>query len=116
MWYKEDKFMAKHTNVTDATFDAEVIKSDLLVIVDFQAEWCAPCRKIAPILSELTDEYDGKVKLAKLDIDSNPNVMSKYAVLNLPTVMYFKNGQPVETLTGTPPKTKYEAAMKPYLP
>ena len=107
--------MANHTDVTDATFDAEVIKSDLLVIVDFRAEWCVPCQTLTPILSELTDDYEGRVKLTKLDIDSNPNVTSKYAVLNLPTVMLFKNGQPVETLTGTPPKAKYEAAIKPYL-
>ncbi|MEM7031163.1 MAG: thioredoxin [Chloroflexota bacterium] len=107
--------MANHTNVTDATFDAEVIKSDLLVIVDFQAAWCVPCRKIAPILNELADDYDGQVKLTKLDIDSNPTVTSAYSVLNLPTVMMFKNGQPVETLTGTSPKAKYEAAIKPYL-
>lgn len=107
--------MAKLVNVTDDSFDAEVLKSDLLVVTDFWAEWCGPCRMIASFLEEIAQEYEDQLKVVKLDIDANPNVTSKYEVLSIPTVMLFKNGQPVERIIGAAPKQKFVDAIKPYL-
>ena len=108
--------MAEPVTVTDDSFDAEVLKSDLVILTDFWAEWCAPCRRIAPFLHEIAEEYEGRVKVVKLDIDANPNVTSNYGVLSIPTVIVFKNGQPVERIVGAAPKQKYIDAIKPYLP
>jgi len=106
--------MAKPVTVTDASFDAEVLKSDLIVVTDFWAEWCGPCRVIAPFLDQIADEFANQVKVAKLDIDANPTVTSNYGVLSLPTVIVFKNGQPVERITGAASKQKFVDALKPY--
>ena len=92
-----------------------MLKSDLLVVTDFWAEWCRPCRTIAPFLEEIALEYQAQVKVAKLDIEANPEATSKYGVLSLPTVILFKNGQPVERIIGAAPKQKFVEAIKPYL-
>jgi thioredoxin 1 len=86
--------------VTDATFEAEVLKSDLPVLVDFFAEWCGPCRSIAPMIDELAAEYEGKFKIVKLNIDENQEVTAKYGVMSIPTLIIFKAGASVEQVVG----------------
>lgn len=107
--------MANPVHVNDNTFDAEVLKTDIPVLTDFWAEWCRPCRPIATIVEEIAAEYAGKVKVAKLNIDVNPRVTSAYGVLSLPTLILFKNGQPVERLVGSLPKKKILDTLLPHL-
>ena len=90
--------------VTDETFDAEVLQSDTPVLVDFWAEWCGPCLRVAPVLEELANELGDKVKVVKLDIDANPNTARDYRVLSVPTLTVFKDGQPVQSVAGARPK------------
>ena len=96
--------MSKPQEVTDADFEQEVLKSDLPVVVDFWAEWCGPCHQIAPILDRLAEEYDGKIKFVKVDTEENFETLSSYGVLSLPTLLLFKEGQPIERITGARPK------------
>lgn len=107
--------MAKPIEVTDADFDA-TLGGHPLVLVDFWAEWCAPCRMIAPILEELAREYEGKLLVAKLDVDENPKTAMRFRVMSIPTVILFKNGQPVEVLVGAQPKRNFEAKIQKHLP
>ncbi len=86
--------------VTDSGFDAEVLKSDLPVLVDFWAPWCGPCRAIAPVIEELTQEFDGKIKILKMNVDENPSTPSKYGIRAIPNLILFKNGDVVEQVTG----------------
>lgn len=86
--------------VTDATFDAEVRNSDIPVVVDFWAEWCGPCKAIAPSLDELAGTYDGKLTIAKVNVDDNQNIPAKYGIRGIPTLMVFKNGQLAATKVG----------------
>lgn len=86
--------------VSDATFETEVLASSKLVLVDYWAEWCAPCRMIAPLLDESADQYAGRLNIAKINIDENPKVPSRYNVRSIPTLMLFKNGEPVGTKVG----------------
>jgi thioredoxin 1 len=90
--------------VTDATFSTEVLQSDRPVLVDFWAEWCAPCRKVAPLLEELAEELGDKVEIVKLDIDANPEVTRAYQVMSVPTLTVFKGGRPVNSVVGARPK------------
>lgn len=90
--------------VTDANFEEVVLQSDKPVVVDFWAEWCGPCRMVAPIIHELSDEYDGKAVMTKLDVDSNPAVAAKYGIRNIPTLLFFKNGEIVDKQVGAVPK------------
>jgi thioredoxin 1 len=98
--------MAHPTDTTDATFDSDVIQSDLPVLVDFWAPWCGPCRMVAPVVEELSQEYDGKVKFVKLNTDDNPQVAGKFGIRSIPTLLIFKNGELSGQVVGFRPKSE----------
>lgn len=107
--------MSNALAVTDSTFEKEVEKSDGLVIVDFWAAWCGPCRMIGPVLDELAVEYSGKVKVAKVDVDANQKSAIRFNVRSIPLVLFFKGGKVVDTILGAHPKRDYEAKLKAHL-
>jgi thioredoxin 1 len=104
--------MADVIEITDETFQAEVLDSELPVIVDFWAEWCAPCRQIAPIIKEIADEYGDRVKIVKMDIDSSTNTPGQFNVRAIPTVLAFQGGTVVEQIQGARPKADFESMVK----
>ena len=107
--------MSKPINVTDKTFKSEVLESDVPALVDFWAVWCGPCRMIAPHLKTIAKEYDGKLKVTKVDTDQNYETAMKYAVRSIPTLILFKDGKPVERMVGAMPKHRILEKVTPHL-
>ena len=107
--------MTAPITVTDATFADEVLKSDIPVLVDFWADWCGPCRMIAPILEQIAEEHDGKIKIAKMDYDANPATPNEYRVMGLPTLLLFKGGDVVQQIVGAKPKRALLKEIEPHL-
>ena len=97
--------MAETTAINDKNFEDEVINSDIPVLVDFWAEWCMPCRMVAPIVEELAKEYTGKMKFVSVDVDANPDTAMKYKIRSIPALIVFKNGVPVDQIVGAVPKS-----------
>ncbi|UCE25803.1 MAG: thioredoxin [Candidatus Zixiibacteriota bacterium] len=98
--------MSKPLNITDDTFDQEVLQADRPVIVDFWATWCGPCKMIAPILEEIASEYSDKVKVVKLDVDANNRTAGKYNIMSIPSLLFFKDGEMVDQVVGAIPKAQ----------
>jgi thioredoxin 1 len=104
--------MSEHiSHVTDASFEQDVLQSNTPVLVDFWAEWCGPCRMVAPVLDQLAAEQAGKLKVVKLNVDENPQTPAKFAIRGIPTVILFKNGQAVATQVGAAPKATFAALV-----
>ena len=101
--------------VTDTAFETEIEKSKGLVLVDFWAEWCGPCKMIAPVLEQVAGENAGKIAIRKLDVDDNPNTARRYGVMSIPTMILFKDGAPVERLMGYMPKERLMNKIRPHL-
>jgi thioredoxin 1 len=107
--------MSKPVHVTDSTFEKEVLEAEQPVLVDFWAEWCGPCKMIAPVLEELAQEMDGKLTISKLDVDENQNTAMAYGVFSIPTLLLFKNGEPVERIVGFQPKPQLMNRLQAHL-
>lgn len=98
--------MATISEVTDSTFEQEVLESDRPVLVDFWAEWCAPCRMVAPIVKEIAEEFGDRIRVYKLDVDSNPSTTAKYNIRSIPSLLFFQNGQVADQVVGAVPKAR----------
>lgn len=102
-------------DVTSATWDDEIIKSATLVMVDFWAVWCGPCRVLAPTVEELAKEYAGRIKVAKVNTDENPDIASRYKIMGIPTIMFFKNGEKADQVVGAVPKSQLKTKIDSFL-
>ena len=107
--------MANISHLNDAGFAADVLESDQPVLVDFWAEWCQPCHMIAPHVEAIAEEYDGVLKVAKMDVDENPMTQGQYGIMSIPTLMLFKDGEVVERIRGAHPKDRIVAKISPHL-
>lgn len=105
----------KPVQVEDSNFQAEVLNSSIPVLVDFWAVWCGPCKMIAPVVEELAKDYDGKLKVTKMDVDSNPKTATQYGIRSIPTLLVFKGGQVVEQIVGAVPKRHLVDKVTPHL-
>lgn len=104
--------MATPLHLTDDSFENEVIKSDKPVLIDFWAAWCGPCRMIAPVIEELSQEYDGKAKICKLDVDNNQQTAMQFGIRSIPTLLIFKGGEVVDTIVGAVPKEQIVSKLQ----
>ena len=100
---------------TEEQFETEVLKSDKVALVDFYADWCGPCKMMAPIVEQLAEEYKGQAVIGKLNVDNSPSVASRYHVLSIPTLMFFKNGKEVDRIVGATDKSVVEAKLKAHM-
>ena len=107
--------MGEIEKVSEDSFEREVLQASLPVLVDFTAVWCGPCKMLDPVVKQLALAWDGKVRVYKLDVDDNPDLAMNYQVMGVPTLMLFKNGQPVERVTGYQPKDRLEKKFSPHL-
>lgn len=98
--------------VTDADFEEEIVKSDLPAMVDFWAEWCGPCKTVGPVVEELAQEYKGKIKIAKMNVDENRETPAKFGIRNIPTLILFKGGEVAQTIVGAYPKSHLDGELK----
>ncbi len=103
------------TPVTDESFENDVLGSTVPVLVDFWAPWCGPCRMVAPVVDEIAEQYEGQIKVVKLNTDENPQVASQYGIRSIPTLMIFKGGQRVDMVVGAVPKTTLATTLEKYL-
>ena len=107
--------MSSASPVTDSSFQGDVLESDVPVLVDFWAPWCGPCRMVAPVVEEIAEQYEGQIKVVKLNTDENPQVASQYGIRSIPTLMIFKGGQRVDMVVGAVPKTTLANTLEKYL-
>lgn len=105
----------KVADVSEATFEQEVLQSDKPVVVDFWAPWCGPCRMVSPIVEALAEEWAGKVKVVKVNVDDNPGVAGRYRIMSIPTLMVFKDGREAERLIGAMPKEQLKRRLEPHV-
>lgn len=101
--------------ITDASFQAEILESDKLSVVDFWAVWCGPCKMVSPVIDQLHNEYGDRVNVGKVDVDNNPDTSMKYGVRSIPTVLFIKNGEVVDKVVGAATKSVYEDKIKAHL-
>ena len=111
-WRIKEWKVAKPIELSSKNFESEVLKSDVPVMVDFWATWCGPCRMIAPIVEELATEYEGRAKVAKLDVDSNQDIAMNYRILSIPNLLFFKDGKVVDQIIGAVPKKHFIEKME----
>jgi len=107
--------MAELSKTSEATFQKDVLESSLPVLVDFTAAWCGPCKQLEPIIQQLARDWNGKIKVFRLDVDENPDLTMQFQVMGVPTVMLFKQGKPVERLSGYQPKDRIVSKLSPHL-
>ena len=104
--------MGKALTFTDDSFEEDVLNSDKPVLVDFWAEWCGPCRMVGPVVDELADEFEGKARIGKVDVDSNPEISTKYGIRSIPSLLIFKNGEVVDQIVGAVPKAQLKKQLE----